>query len=126
MRNELWNKNNKREKFCYLTKDILMLLFRLFFFFLYSNHNALNCMQSSYKLMKTLNIVCPGKGLPRSLKILESTGISYFHDHAQCVIHTLLVSHRSCKYHAFRDKSFFFLFSRSFRHRVQGLFPIIL
>ena len=53
--------------------------------------------------------------------------ISYFHDHAQCVIPTLLAGHSSYKYHAFQDKSnFFFLFSRSFRYRAQCLFLIVL
>ena len=43
--------------------------------------------------------------------------ISYFHDHAQCVIPTLLAGHRFYKYHAFRAKTFFFFF--------QGLFIIV-
>ena len=39
----------------------------------------------------------------------------------------LLASHRSYIYHSLRDNSFFFfLFSRSFYHRAQCLFPIIL
>ena len=47
---------------------------------------------------------------------LLGASISYFHDHAQCVIPTLLAGHWFYKYHAFRAKTIFFLFSRSFHH----------
>ena len=44
--------------------------------------------------------------------------LSYFHDHAQFVIPSLLAGHRSYKYHAFQDKNIFFFF--------QDLFVIVL